>query len=108
MLQLAATRYGNDNKIRGWNIGMFQLADAHRGCSMLYAVAWGTSHAIQGSVSRFKVYNYFKLKLKAYSKRSFDPFCRLKRINIQYDDANYIETRIGQHQWATAIIYYDW
>ena len=38
-LQLAATRYGNDNRIRGWNAGMLQLADAHEGCSMLYAVA---------------------------------------------------------------------
>ena len=25
---------------------------------------------------RFKVYNDYKLKLKAYSKRRFDPFCR--------------------------------
>ena len=31
MLQFAAMRYGNDNKIRGWNIGMLLLADAHRG-----------------------------------------------------------------------------
>ena len=107
MLQLAATRYGNDNKIRSWNIGMLQLGDAHRECSMLYTVAWGASHAIQGSVSRFKVYADYKLKLKAYSKRSFYPFRRWERINMQYDDENCIETTIGQHQLATAIIFYD-
>ena len=55
------------------------------------------------NISRFKVYNDYKLKLKAYSKRSFDPFCRWERINIQYDDENYIETTIGQlnfFKWA--------
>ena len=31
---------------------------------------------------RFKVYNDYKLKLKAYSKRNFDPFCRWERISI--------------------------
>ena len=28
------------------------------------------------STQRFKVFNDYKLKLKAYSKRRFDPFCR--------------------------------
>ena len=36
------------------------------------------------SCSRFKVYNEYKLKLKAYSKRQFDPFCRWERINIPF------------------------
>jgi hypothetical protein len=52
---------------------------------------------------RFKVYNDYKLKLKAYSKRKFDPFCRWERINIPYDDEKYIETTIGQlnfFKWA--------
>jgi hypothetical protein len=35
-------------------------------------------------MSRFKVYNDYKLKLKAYSKRRFDPFCRWERIQIPY------------------------
>ena len=55
------------------------------------------------NVSRFKVYNDYKLKLKAYSKKSFDPFCRWERINIPYDSENYIETTIGQlnfFKWA--------
>jgi hypothetical protein len=33
---------------------------------------------------RFKVYNDYKLKLKAYSKKRFDPFCRWDRIYIPY------------------------
>ena len=58
---------------------------------------------------RFKVYNDYKLKLKAYSKRRFDPFCRWERIQIPYDEsengteAQYIETTIGQlnfFKWA--------
>ena len=52
---------------------------------------------------RFKVYNDYKLKLKAYSKRRFDPFCRWERIKIPYDDENYMETTIGQlnfFKWA--------
>jgi hypothetical protein len=56
-----------------------------------------------GNGSRFKVYNDYKLKLKAYSKRQFDPFCRWERINIPYDKTNYIETTIGQlnfFKWA--------
>ena len=45
---------------------------------------------------RFKVYNDYKLKLKAYSKKNFDPFCRWDRISIPYDGDNYMETTIGQ------------
>lgn len=48
------------------------------------------------TTSRFKVYNDYKLKLKAYSKRRFDPFCRWERITIPYDDEKYMETTIGQ------------
>lgn len=52
---------------------------------------------------RFKVYNDYKLKLKAYSKRKFDPFCRWERISIPYDNEKYMETTIGQlnfFKWA--------
>jgi hypothetical protein len=60
---------------------------------------------------RFKVYNEYKLKLKAYSKRRFDPFCRWERITIPYDDASSMETTIGQlnfFKWAieNRIIHY--
>jgi hypothetical protein len=54
-------------------------------------------------LTRFKVYFDYKLKLKAYSKRRFDPFCRWDRINIPYKDGTSIETTIGQlnfFKWA--------
>jgi hypothetical protein len=52
---------------------------------------------------RFKVYFDYKLKLKAYSKKRFDPFCRWERINMPYKDGTSIETTIGQlnfFKWA--------
>jgi len=53
--------------------------------------------------TRFKVYNDYKLKLKAYSKKKFDPFCRWERISVPYDKENFMETTIGQlnfFKWA--------
>ena len=52
---------------------------------------------------RFKVYYDYKLKLKAYSKKRFDPFCRWDRISIPYKNGTCIETTIGQlnfFKWA--------
>ena len=52
--------------------------------------------------NRFKVYIDYKLKLRAYSKKRFDPFCRWERITIPYND-KYIQTTIGQlnfFKWA--------
>ena len=49
------------------------------------------------------MYIDYKLKLKAYSKRRFDPFCIWERINIPYGDDTYIQTTIGQlnfFRWA--------
>jgi hypothetical protein len=54
-------------------------------------------------IVRFKVYNDYKLKLKAYQKKRFDPFCRWERINIPYKEGKYIQTTIGQlnfFKWA--------
>jgi hypothetical protein len=45
---------------------------------------------------RFKVYIDYKLKLKAYSKKRFDPFCRWERIQIPYKNNSFIQTTIGQ------------
>ena len=39
---------------------------------------------INNKINRFKIYEDYKLKLKAYSKRRFDPFCRWERIEIPY------------------------
>jgi hypothetical protein len=56
----------------------------------------------------FKVYHRYKLQLKAYSKKRFDPFCRWDRISIpckndELGDECFMETTIGQlnfFKWA--------
>ena len=56
-----------------------------------------------GKDYRFKVYNDYKLKLKAYQKKRFDPFCRWERIMIPYGEGTKIQTTIGQlnfFKWA--------
>ena len=58
-----------------------------------------------GTEKRFKVYIDYKLKLKAYSKKRFDPFCRWERINIPYDNECLIQTTIGQLNFFKWIIY---
>ena len=53
--------------------------------------------------TRFKVYIDYKLNLKAYSKKRFDPFCRWDRITIPYNNDESIQTTIGQlnfFKWA--------
>jgi hypothetical protein len=58
---------------------------------------------IINDMKRFKVYVDYKLKLKAYSKKRFDPFCRWDRISIPYKEDKCIETTIGQlnfFKWA--------
>jgi hypothetical protein len=58
---------------------------------------------INKNIIRFKVYFDYKLKLKAYSKKRFDPFCRWDRISIPYKNDTCIETTIGQlnfFKWA--------
>ena len=51
---------------------------------------------IKSNNKRFKVYTDYKLKLKAYSKKRFDPFCRWERITIPYKSNISIQTTIGQ------------
>jgi len=51
---------------------------------------------IRNANKRFKVYTDYKLKLKAYSKKRFDPFCRWERITIPYKSDISIQTTIGQ------------
>ena len=70
-----------------------------------YAKKHFTVYSIEKNniVERFKVYNDYKLKLKAYSKKRFDPFCRWERIVIPYKNNTSIQTTIGQlnfFKWA--------
>jgi hypothetical protein len=67
----------------------------------VYEQSGGTEN--MQTISRFKVYNDYKLKLKAYSKKRFDPFCRWDRVSIPYDKEQCVETTIGQlnfFKWA--------
>lgn len=59
-----------------------------------YAKKYFTIYMLNGK--RFIVYNDYKLKLKAYSKKRFDPFCRYEKTMFPYNDEKYIETTIGQ------------
>lgn len=71
-----------------------------------YAKKYYTLYNIEdskGNTRRFIVYVDYKLKLKAYSKKRFDPFCRWDRISIPYKNETCVETTIGQlnfFKWA--------
>ena len=43
-------------------------------------------------------------RLKAYSKKYFDPFCRRERIFFHYKDEEYLETTVGQLNFFKWII----
>lgn len=61
------------------------------------------SSSLFSTKQRIKVYDEYKLKLKAYSKVRFDPFCRWERISIPLTETSYIQTTIGQlnfFKWA--------
>ena len=53
---------------------------------------------------RFVVYLNYKLQLKAYSKKHFDPFCRRDRIFFHYKNEEYLETTVGQLNFFKWII----
>jgi len=49
------------------------------------------------------VYIDYKLQLKGYSKKQFDPFCRRERIEFYYNKTEFITTTVGQlnfFRWA--------
>lgn len=71
-----------------------------------YAKKYYTVYTLENITNDFirvKVYDEYKLKLKAYSKKRFDPFCRWERITIPIDEVTHIQTTIGQlnfFKWA--------
>tara|TARA_Y100000389_G_scaffold183857_1_gene201738 strand:- start:376 stop:957 length:582 start_codon:yes stop_codon:yes gene_type:complete len=68
-----------------------------------YAKEYFIVYDVEGKKDRFNVYRDYKLRLKAYSKKRFDPFCRWDRINIPYNKDDFIQTTIGQlnfFKWA--------
>jgi hypothetical protein len=64
----------------------------------------GSTPTTTARAKRFKVYVDYKLKLRAYSKKRFDPFCRWDRINVPHKNGTmYIQTTLGQlnfFKWA--------
>jgi hypothetical protein len=51
---------------------------------------------INSKVKNFIVYLDYKAQLKAYSKKSFDPFCRRERISFIDHDNKELITTVGQ------------
>ena len=44
----------------------------------------------------FYIYLSYKLQLKSYSKKLFDPFCRGERISLKINKQTTLETTVGQ------------
>ena len=98
---------------------MLQIINGHSKISLRiidwfatnYAKKYFTVYAINNEYSkgsrRFKVYVDYKLKLKAYSKKRFDPFCRWDRITIPYKNGTFIQTTIGQLNFFKWVIEND-
>jgi len=63
-----------------------------------YAKKHLTQYALEKKQQRvmFKVHKEYKLKLRSYKKRRFDPFCRWERITIPYENNTTVQTTIGQ------------
>ena len=56
-----------------------------------YNIGWNQNNF------RFVVYTNYKLQLKGYSKKYFDPFCRRERIYFYYGEENKkLITTVGQ------------
>ena len=59
----------------------------------------------------FNAHQSYKSQLKAYSKKSFDPFCRRDRILFTFDTGDQIDTTIGQlnfFKWAIQNLVIDY
>ena len=71
-----------------------------------YAKKYNISYYINqdNAIKQFIVYLNYKSQLKAYSKKTFDPFCRRERIGFFYnDDKEELITTVGQlnfFRWA--------
>lgn len=51
---------------------------------------------INGKDKHMDVYQDYKLQLKSFSKKQFDPFCRKNKILFYYTDDDCVETSCGQ------------
>ena len=97
--------YNRDNNLKK----MLSIINGESKISLRIVDWFATNYAKQNFTiyhvnnKRFKVYVDYKLKLRAYSKKRFDPFCRWERITIPYEEDKHIQTTLGQlnfFKWA--------
>lgn len=68
-----------------------------------YSREHDVSYVVSRTQQRFNVHESYKVQLRSYSKRQFDPFCRRNRINFFYAEDKKVETTVGQlafFRWA--------
>lgn len=105
------TFYGEDNHANMKHILPYINGDSSISLRLIdwfvtnYAKKNYTVYAVErnGATIRFKVFIDYKLRLRAYGKKKFDPFCRWERIAMPYENDTKIETTIGQlnfFKWA--------
>ena len=71
-----------------------------------YSKKFFTQYKLKNNLN-FKIYTDYKLKLKAYSKKRFDPFCRWERIMVPYNHNSSIQTTLGQLNFFKWILEHD-
>lgn len=68
-----------------------------------YSKKFNVIYNIPNNQNPFNVYLDYRLQLKAYNKKYFDPFCRKNRIIFYYQEKMAIKTTVGQlnfFRWA--------
>jgi hypothetical protein len=68
-----------------------------------YSKKYNIIYNLPNNANPFNVYLDYRLQLKAYNKKYFDPFCRKNRIVFHYQDNIAIKTTVGQlnfFRWA--------
>lgn len=78
---------------------MKNIVDQHNVISLRVLDWFITNYSKKNHIiitNNFNVYQNYKLMLKSFSKRQFDPFCRKNKIIFYYTDNDYIETSCGQ------------
>jgi hypothetical protein len=68
-----------------------------------YSKKFNIIYNVANNPNPFNVYLDYRLQLKAYNKKYFDPFCRKNRIIFYYPEKMAIKTTVGQlnfFRWA--------
>ena len=62
----------------------------------LRVLDWYVTIYSKDHVTEDQIYKKYKLHLKSYSKKLFDPFCRGNKIQLLIHDDDHIQTTVGQ------------